>query len=256
MIRETTRVTAGTFYGADDLTHLEGLEAVRKRPGMYIGSTDSRGINHLFNEIVDNSTDEGIAWPRHQGRRHPARRRQRPGRRRRPWHPHRRAHQVRIVRRRAGAHPAARRRQVRRLRLQDLRRSARRRRLGGQRAVAPLRRHGQAGRQGPPDVLRARRAGRVRRSGAQGQVHEAVRPAGHGQDEARRVHRHVHPLLARPALLREHGARSTSRPSGPSCATPRSSFPASPTSCATPPRARSTRRPSTTPTACPTWWSS
>jgi DNA gyrase/topoisomerase IV subunit B len=54
-------VTAGTFYGADDLTHLEGLEAVRKRPGMYIGSTDSRGINHLFNEIVDNSTDEGIA---------------------------------------------------------------------------------------------------------------------------------------------------------------------------------------------------
>src|SRR5882757_1065499 len=60
MIRETTRVTAGTFYGADDLTHLEGLEAVRKRPGMYIGSTDSRGINHLFNEVVDNSTDEGI----------------------------------------------------------------------------------------------------------------------------------------------------------------------------------------------------
>ncbi len=54
-------MTAGTFYGADDLTHLEGLEAVRKRPGMYIGSTDSRGINHLFNEIVDNSTDEGIA---------------------------------------------------------------------------------------------------------------------------------------------------------------------------------------------------
>jgi DNA gyrase/topoisomerase IV subunit B len=53
-------VTAGTFYGADDLTHLEGLEAVRKRPGMYIGSTDSRGINHLFNEVVDNSTDEGI----------------------------------------------------------------------------------------------------------------------------------------------------------------------------------------------------
>ncbi|WP_030430287.1 DNA gyrase/topoisomerase IV subunit B [Allokutzneria albata] len=54
-------MTAETLYGADDLTHLEGLEAVRKRPGMYIGSTDSRGINHLFNEIVDNSTDEGIA---------------------------------------------------------------------------------------------------------------------------------------------------------------------------------------------------
>ncbi|RZS43150.1 DNA gyrase subunit B [Herbihabitans rhizosphaerae] len=54
-------MTAETFYGADDLTHLEGLEAVRKRPGMYIGSTGSRGINHLFNEIVDNSTDEGVA---------------------------------------------------------------------------------------------------------------------------------------------------------------------------------------------------
>ena len=47
------------LYGADDLTHLEGLDAVRKRPGMYIGSTDSRGINHLANEIIDNSTDEG-----------------------------------------------------------------------------------------------------------------------------------------------------------------------------------------------------
>ncbi|MFI9382904.1 type IIA DNA topoisomerase subunit B [Kutzneria sp. NPDC052558] len=54
-------MTAETLYGADDLTHLEGLEAVRKRPGMYIGSTDSRGINHLFTEVVDNSTDEGIA---------------------------------------------------------------------------------------------------------------------------------------------------------------------------------------------------
>lgn len=54
-------MTAETIYGADDLTHLEGLEAVRKRPGMYIGSTDSRGVNHLFTEIVDNSTDEGIA---------------------------------------------------------------------------------------------------------------------------------------------------------------------------------------------------
>lgn len=53
-------MTAETLYGADDLTHLEGLEAVRKRPGMYIGSTDSRGINHLFTEVVDNSTDEGI----------------------------------------------------------------------------------------------------------------------------------------------------------------------------------------------------
>jgi DNA gyrase subunit B len=48
------------LYGADDLTHLEGLDAVRKRPGMYIGSTDSRGVNHLANEILDNATDEGV----------------------------------------------------------------------------------------------------------------------------------------------------------------------------------------------------
>jgi DNA gyrase subunit B len=61
LIRESDLVTAETLYGADDLTHLEGLEAVRKRPGMYIGSTDSRGINHLFSEVVDNSTDEGVA---------------------------------------------------------------------------------------------------------------------------------------------------------------------------------------------------
>jgi DNA gyrase subunit B len=48
------------LYEADDLTHLEGLDAVRKRPGMYIGSTDSRGLMHLCNEIIDNSTDEGV----------------------------------------------------------------------------------------------------------------------------------------------------------------------------------------------------
>ncbi|MCP2163950.1 DNA gyrase/topoisomerase IV subunit B [Goodfellowiella coeruleoviolacea] len=53
--------SAESLYGVDDLTHLEGLEAVRKRPGMYIGSTDSRGVTHLFNEVVDNSTDEGVA---------------------------------------------------------------------------------------------------------------------------------------------------------------------------------------------------
>ncbi|BCY13884.1 type IIA DNA topoisomerase subunit B [Actinoplanes sp. L3-i22] len=60
--RESQPVTAQpeTLYGADDLTHLEGLDAVRKRPGMYIGSTDSRGINHLANEIIDNCTDEGV----------------------------------------------------------------------------------------------------------------------------------------------------------------------------------------------------
>jgi len=50
-----------SLYEADDLTHLEGLDAVRKRPGMYIGSTDSRGVGNLVNEILDNCTDEAVA---------------------------------------------------------------------------------------------------------------------------------------------------------------------------------------------------
>ena len=48
-------------YNADDLSSLKGLEAVRKKPGMYIGGTDERALHHCVSEVLDNSVDEFLA---------------------------------------------------------------------------------------------------------------------------------------------------------------------------------------------------